>query len=131
MRVHLNSGSDIETPAQMSDSILSSGGVSAVIVTLCESATPIGQSLNVEGVSLINNVEYNGDGIRVWKAYGVGPGKLLKLENPPLSELPSLTSTQTHSSTFTSVKARRKNVQPQVHEDQVDQEANAEFVEKI
>ena len=50
-------------------------------------------------------------------AYGVGPGKLLKLENPPLLELPSLTSTQTHSSTFTSVKARRKNVQPQVHED--------------
>ena len=94
MRVHLNSGSDIETPAQMSDAILSSGGVSVVNVTLCESATPLEQSLKVEDVSLINTVEYNGDGIRVWKAYGVGPGKLLKLENPPLSELPSLTSTQ-------------------------------------
>ena len=43
MRVHLNSGSDIETPAQMSDAILSSGGVSVVNVTLCESATPLEQ----------------------------------------------------------------------------------------
>lgn len=67
IRVHLNSGSDIETPAEMSDAILSSGGVSAVNVTLCESATPLEQSLKVEGVSLINNVEYNGDGIRVWR----------------------------------------------------------------
>ena len=90
----------------MSDAILSFRGVSAVNVTLCESATPLEQSLNVEDVSLINNVEYNGDGIRVWKAYGVGPGKLLKLENPPLSELPSLTSTQTHPSTFTKKKKR-------------------------
>lgn len=41
MRIHLNSGNDIEMPTQMKDAILSSGGVSVVNVMLCESiATP-------------------------------------------------------------------------------------------
>ena len=76
MRIHLNSGDDIETPTQMKDAILFSGGVSAVNVTLCESiAAPNMPSLKVEGVSLLNNIKYEDDGIRVWKAYG----KLIKV----------------------------------------------------
>ena len=37
MHIHLNAGHDIETPAQMSEAILSSGGVPSLSVTLCES----------------------------------------------------------------------------------------------
>ena len=33
MRIHLNSGNNIETPDQMKDAILSSGGVPSVNVT--------------------------------------------------------------------------------------------------
>ena len=121
MRIHLNSGNDIETPAQMVDAILSSGGVPAVNITLCESITvPNMPLLKVEGVSLLNNVEYNDDGIRVWKAYGIGCGKLLKLQYPSALELPTLTATQTHSSTFTSIKARRTNAPPRLHGDEVE-----------
>ena len=69
-------------------------------------------SLKVEGVSLLNNIKYEDDGIRVWKAYGIGSGKLIKLQYPSVSELPTLTATQTHASTFTSVKPRRTNVPP-------------------
>ena len=59
MRIHLNSGNDIETSAQMVDAILSSGGVPAVNITLCESITvPNMPPLKVEGVSLLSNVEY-------------------------------------------------------------------------
>lgn len=108
MRIHLNSGNDIETPIQMKDAILSSGGVSAVNVTLCESiASPNMPSLKVEGVSLLNNIRYEDDGIRVWRAYGIGSGKLIKLQYPSASELPTLTATYTHTSTFASIKPRR------------------------
>ena len=41
-------------------------------------------SLKVEGVSLLNNVRYEDDGIRVWKAYGIGSGKLITLQYPDL-----------------------------------------------
>ena len=125
MRIHLNSGNDIETPTQMKDAILSSGGVSAVNVTVCESiAAPNMPSLKVEGVSLLNNIKYEDDGIHVWKAYGIGSGKLIKLQYPSVSELPTLTATQTHASTFTSVKPRRTNVPPhdKANDHQVDQD---------
>ena len=56
----------------------------------------------------------------MWKAYGIGCGKLLKLQYPSASELPTLTATQTHSSTFTSIKARRTNARPQFHGDEVE-----------
>ena len=36
MRIYLNAGNDIETPEQMKDAILSSGGVPGVNVALCE-----------------------------------------------------------------------------------------------
>ena len=126
MRIHLNSGNDIETPTQMRDAILSSGGVSAVNVTLCESiASPNMPSLKVEGVSLLNNVRYEDDGIRVWKAYGIGSGKLIKLQYPSVSELPTLTATHTHTSTFASIKPRR-TAQPvprdRASDEQVDQD---------
>ena len=32
-------------------------------------------NVNIAGVSLISNIEYNDGGLRVWKAYGIGPGK--------------------------------------------------------
>lgn len=51
-------------------------------------------SLKVEGISLLNNVRYEDDGICVWKAYGIGSGKLIKLQYPSASELPDLTATQ-------------------------------------
>lgn len=79
MPVYLNSGHDIETTAQMKDAILSSGGVSAVNIGLLEAiAAPNMPSLKVEGISQLNNVEYNNNGIRVWKAYGIGPWKTCK-----------------------------------------------------
>lgn len=130
MRIHLNSGNDIETPTQMKDAILSSGGVSAVNVTLCESiASHDMPSLKVEGVSLLNNVRYEDDGIRVWKAYGIGSGKLIKLQYPSASELPTLTATHTHTSTFASIKPRRTTQhvpRDRAIDDQVDQDTHSD-----
>lgn len=109
MHIHLNEGHDIETPAQMCDAIQSSGGVPSVSVTLCDSVTnpPMG-TYKIDGVSLLSNIEYSSEGIRVWRAYGVGPGRLiLQNSEAPLSDgLPSIVVNQAHPSVFSSTAKR-------------------------
>ena len=81
MRVHLNQGSNIEIFKEMVDAIQSSGGVPGVDITLCSSLQNQKPSFNVKiaGGSLISNIEYNDGSLRVWKAYGIGPGKCIRL----------------------------------------------------
>ena len=86
MHIHLNSGNDIEKLAQMVEAILSSGGVASVSVTRCESITsPPMVTCKIDGVSKLSNTELTIEGIRVWRAYGVGPGKLI---SAPKAEIP-------------------------------------------
>jgi len=112
MRIYLNAGNDIEMPEQMKDAILSSGGVSGVNVALCESVeVPTVLSSKIEGISQLSNVEYKEEGPLVWRAYGIGDGKLIptdKLHCPSPSDLPTLNGvTHYYSSAFTFVKQRR------------------------
>ncbi len=69
----------------MKDTMLSAGGIPGVDVTLWKiGKAPKMQSLKIEGIRFLNNFRYDSKGIRVWKAYGIGPGKLLsskKLQN--------------------------------------------------
>ena len=63
---------DIETPVQMTDAILSCGGVNIV---LCECVEVSGEpSAKLEGISQIRNVQFEERGLRVWRAYQLGPG---------------------------------------------------------
>ena len=55
----------------------------------------------------MSDVRCEDDGIRVWKAYGIGSGKLITLQYPSASELPTLIATHTHTSMFASIKLRR------------------------
>ena len=95
MRIYLNAGNDIETPEQMRDAILSSGGVPGVNVALCETVqVPTVLSSKIEGISQLSNVEYKEEGLLVWRAYSIGDGKLIptdKLHCPSPSDLPTLT----------------------------------------
>lgn len=103
MHIYLNSGHDIETPEQMTDAIRSSGGVPSLSVTLCDYITsPSMDSCKIDGVSLLSNIEFSEEGIRVWRAYGVGTGKLMsQIPEAPLSNmLPSLVVRQAHPSSF-------------------------------
>ena len=114
--IYLNSGHDIETPEQMTDAIRSPGGVSSLSVTLCDSITsPSMDSYKIDGVSLLSNIEFSEEGIRVWRAYGVGTGKLIsQIPEAPLSNrLPSLVVRQAHPSSFSSgVKRRAHGAHP-------------------
>ena len=69
----------METYKEMVDAIQLSGGVPGVDVTLCSSLQNQKPSLNVKiaGVSLISNIEYKDGSLRVWKAYGIRPGKCI------------------------------------------------------
>ena len=94
MHIHLNSGNDIEKLAQMVAVILSSGGMASLSVTRCKSITsPPMVTCKIDGVSKLSNVELTIEGIRVWRAYGVGPGKLIsapKAKIPSPDTLPSM-----------------------------------------
>ena len=80
MRIYLNDGNDIKNAAQMVDAMRSSGGVSGLYVTLCEMENPrTSTNVKFDGVSRVSNVEYGEDCITTSKAYGIGPGKTVKL----------------------------------------------------
>ena len=114
--IYLNSGHDIETPEQMTDAIRSSGGVPSLSVTLCDYITsPSMDSCKIDGVSLLSNIEFSEEGIRVWRAYGVGTGKLISQipEDPLSNRLPSLVVRQAHPGSFSSgVKRRAHGAHP-------------------
>ena len=125
MRIYLNAGNDIETPEQIRDAILSSGGVPDVNVALCETVqAQTVLSSKIEGISRLSNVEYKEEGLLVWRAYGIGDSKLIptdKLRCPSPSDLLTLIGvTRSYSSAFTSVKERRikasvRDPDPPVH----------------
>lgn len=111
MKVHLNEGNDIEDASHMVNAMQSSGGVPGLNVTLCEIATPK-TSVKFDGISAVSNVKYGEDSLTTWKAYGIGPGKTVKLsqftgenKNAPLPRLSS-TVTEELSDKFTSSKSR-------------------------
>ena len=96
MKIFLNSGNNIESAEEMKNAILSSGGVPSVNVTV--SGPPevsTFSTVRLEGVSTISNIEYSEEGLRVWKAYNIGPGKLIqweKLDVQPNAEIPRLSA---------------------------------------
>lgn len=105
----LNCGNDVETPVQMKDALLSSGGVPAVAVSLPEPLTLSKLTpLKIDVISFPNNMEYGNDRIHIWRVYGIGPGKLIpvnKLHSPP-SDIPTVVITSAHPNSFASVKGR-------------------------
>ena len=79
-------------------------------------------NIKLEGVSSISNVQYDDKGLRVWKAYEIGPGKLIpweKLDVPENSECPCLTDMNKDGVTgnFMSVKSKRKQNIPRQETD--------------
>jgi len=96
MKVFLNSGNNIESAKEMKNAILSSGGVPSVNVTVSgppEASTF--STIRLEGVNTISNIEYSGEGLRVWKAYKIGSRKLIqwkKLDVQPHAEISKLSA---------------------------------------
>lgn len=112
--VHLNSGHDIDKASQMQEAIESFGGVSGGQVKLCSPpSTSITGPVKWDGVSFINDVQYNEEGLRVWRAYKIGPGKFIpwsKFDVPDKEAVPFLVSSTRKSNSeenFVPIKLRR------------------------
>ena len=73
---HINEGHDVTIAVELKTAIESSpeSCVMASYVSLNTSVTP---PVKWEGVSLLNNFKYEESRIRAWRAFNVGPGKLI------------------------------------------------------
>ena len=73
---YVNEGNDVTTAIQLKTAIESGPGscAKASYVTFNPSST---RHVKWDGVSLLNNFKYEENGIRAWRAFNVGPGKLL------------------------------------------------------
>ena len=76
LRIHINEGHDVTTAVELKTAIESSpeSCVKASYVSLNASVTP---PVKWEGVSLLNNFKYEESGIRAWRAFNEGRGKVI------------------------------------------------------
>ena len=114
MAIHLNSGHEIETAAQMKEAIESCGGVRGVSVKVCRPPdAPSNKSTKWEKVSYVSNLHYSHDGIRTRRAYDIGPGKSVqwtKFSFPEEFELPTVEASSSMgkaSASFVPVRPER------------------------
>ena len=79
INVYLNEGHDVNNAAQMKEVIESNGGIPGVIVKYVKLREASSDKIMVkwDGISALNNFQFEERGIRVWKAYKMGPGKLV------------------------------------------------------
>ena len=77
MRRFLNEGNDVKTASDMKAAIESYGGVKSCYAAVCrvQSSAQTMTKHTMVGVQLLHNFSYENGGMRVWRAYGIGPGK--------------------------------------------------------
>ena len=115
MRVYLNEGHDVETASQMVEAMQSSRAVPGLNVSLCDRVVPPSPAghVKLDGVSTVANVEYGNTYIRVWKEYGIGPGKKIPLSkinipaNFQITRLSAVSSDKKLFDQFSAVKSRK------------------------
>ena len=73
----LNEGNDIKTASDMKTAFESYGGVKGCYAAVCQ-VQPSAQTMTkhtMTGLKALNNFSYENRGLRIWRAYGIGPGK--------------------------------------------------------
>ncbi|XP_078671137.1 uncharacterized protein LOC144911185 [Branchiostoma floridae x Branchiostoma belcheri] len=121
IKAWINEGYDVETAEEFKAAVESHGGVSGVKVYHCEvNVEATVTSTKFEGINKLNNFEFTDAGVRVWRAYNVGEGKLIpwfKLPAVEPSTLVIVSGPCNAESAFRPVKSRQKKSQPQVEEE--------------
>ena len=77
IRRFLNEGNDVKSANDMKTAIESYGGIKGCYAAVCL-VQPSAQTMskhNMAGIQSLHNFSYENGGIRVWRAYNVGPGK--------------------------------------------------------
>ncbi|CAH3117617.1 unnamed protein product [Porites lobata] len=80
----INEGNNVTNAKEMENAILSHGGLPGIRVVMLDSlgepeTVPATQQ-KITGISKLNNFRFYPDGMRVWQAFDIGPGKCISLE---------------------------------------------------
>ena len=82
VRSFVNEGNDVQTPKDLETAMLSAGGLSGIRVALFDSLGIKDGHIKWDGISLINNLQYTGQRITVWRSYDIGSGKIIDTQLP-------------------------------------------------
>ena len=79
IRRYVNEKNDVVSAEDMKTAIESHGGLTGCRVTVAEldSSKDLPDENKIPSISLLNNFPFEGDGVRMWKAYGIGEEVLL------------------------------------------------------
>ena len=82
IRRYVNEKHDVTTAIDMKEALESHGGIRRcrAAVAAINVANDTGGTNKIKGISKLNNFEFSKDGIRVWCAYQIGPGRLVSYE---------------------------------------------------
>ena len=115
MARYLNAGHDIETAFQMKEAIDSSGGVQGVSTAICGPPTnTLKKFKKWDKISYINNIQFSKTGLRVWRAYNIGPGNELrwkKFDIPGKDDFPTTACNFGSNAKFVPVKSKKQHRQ--------------------
>ena len=83
IRRFVNKNNDVTTAEEMKKTLESHGGLRGCRVTVVEidPSKDLHEVNKITDISLLYNFKFEGGGIRVWKAYNIGEGKLLKYKH--------------------------------------------------
>ena len=81
VRAFIDEGNDVSTTSQFEKALTSHGGVPGARVSLIQGSFSDKLTVKLPGISKLNNFEFQEKGVRVWRAYGVGEGKLFPWSN--------------------------------------------------
>ena len=74
---YVNEGNNVVTAKWLKTAIESGQGTTGLKASYVAVKTSSTSSIKWDGISLLNNFEYEEGGIRAWRAFNVGPGRLI------------------------------------------------------
>ncbi|XP_078372779.1 uncharacterized protein LOC144656433 [Oculina patagonica] len=112
IRIHINEGHNVTTAHEMKEALLSHGGIAGVrvaVIPCIEEPSVLEQK--IPGINKLNNFAFTDDGLLVYRAYGIGPGKSLSLH----TDSGAVTSISTPFSAGDFKEVAQKPVNTQTH----------------
>ena len=116
INVYFNEEHDVNNAAQMKEAIESNGGIPGVIVKNVK-PPELSAGKNVikwDGINTLNNFQFCPNGITTWKAYNIGPGKLVPWKDiqtdgifPATLEVLEPPDTRSQQSSFRKINPRK------------------------
>ena len=81
VRAFIDEGNDVSSTSQFEKALKSHGAIPGARVSLIQGSFSDKLRVTLPGISKLNNFEFQEEGVRVWRAYSVGEGKLFPWSN--------------------------------------------------